>query len=125
MQYYVLFNMFLVVVGCFLPWTQPGLFVVGLRGIDMKDGKIIVALALIGFATISYHLLKKQERFYGLYGAIGLAVLVVTGMDLYIFYMNRYPMGPGIYVSAVGGLQLAGSYIVWIITKGRRSPPPV
>lgn len=123
LQYYILFNTFLVMAGVFLPWIHPGLFVVGLRGIEMIDGKIVFLLACIGFVTISYEIIRKRGRFFWLYGAVGFLILMVTALVLYNFYQNNYSSGPGIYLSALGGLQLTGSYIVFLFKQGRRSPP--
>ena len=124
MKYYILFNTFLVVLGVFLPWIHPGLFVVGLRGIDTMDGKIVLTLAFIGFLMISYELITRRGQFYWLYGGIGFAVLIVTSMVLYNYFQNNYSSGPGIYLSFLGGLQLTGSYVVFLFKHGRRLPPP-
>ncbi len=124
MLYYILFNTFLVALGCVLPWLHPGLFVVGLRGIDMVDGKLILGLALIGFLAASYQLLQKRGR-YWVYGLIGFLILIISALDLYTFYQNRYPIGPGIYLAALGGLQLTGAYVLVLLRQGRGSSPPV
>lgn len=124
MLYYILFNTFLVALGCVLPWLHPGLFVVGLRGIDMMDGKIVLGLALIGLLAAAYQLLRKGERFYWVYGLIGFLILIISMLDLYTFYQNRYPIGPGIYLVALGGLQLTGAYILFLLKQGRGTPPP-
>lgn len=123
--YYILFNTFLVALGAFLPWLHPGLFVVGLRGIDMMDGKVILGLALIGFLAAAYQLVQKRGRFYWIYGLVGFLILLVTILDLFTFYQNRYPIGPGIYLAALGGLQVTGAYIVMLFRSGRGGPPPV
>ncbi|TAK02466.1 MAG: hypothetical protein EPO39_13370 [Candidatus Manganitrophaceae bacterium] len=125
MLYYILFNTFLVALGCVLPWLHPGLFVVGLRGIDMVDGKLILGLALIGLLAASYQLLQKRGRFYWIYGLIGFLIFIISALDLYTFYQNRYPMGPGIYLAALGGLQLTGAYLLMLFRQGRGAPPPV
>lgn len=120
MGYYILFNMALLLLGCSLPWLHPALFVVGLRGIDMIDGKAILILAFFGFLTGAYQLIWKKEGFYWLYGTIGLVTGVITGMDLYQFYQSRYPVGPGLYLAALGGLQLIGCYLVTLFRGGGR-----
>ncbi|MBI3804303.1 MAG: hypothetical protein HY282_11140 [Nitrospirae bacterium] len=125
MVYYILFNTFLVALGAFLPWLHPGLFVVGLRGIDMIDGKVILLFALIGFLVASYQLIQKRGRFYWLYGVVGFLILLVTILDLYTFYQNRYPIGPGIYLALLGGLQITGAYILMLLRPGRGASPPV
>ena len=124
MQYYILFNTFLIILGVFLPWIHPGLFVVGLRGTNTMDGKIVLVFALIGFLTVSYELIKRKERFYWLYGGVGFATLIVTSLVLYNYYQNNYSSGPGIYLSVLGALQLTGAYVVYLFRQGRRSPPP-
>ena len=121
MRLYHLFNAFLVLAGCFLPWIHPGLFVPGLRGVEMFDGKVALSLALIGFGTASFQLIQKKEGLDWLFGGIGLAIGVIAGMDLYIFYRNRYSIGPGLYLTALGGLQLTGSYVLILYRRmGRR-----
>lgn len=124
MLYYILFNTFLVALGCVLPWIHPGLFVVGLRGIDMIDGKVALGLALIGLLAASYQLLQKRGRFYWVYGLIGFLILMIATLDLYTFYQNRYPIGPGIYLVALGGLQLTGAYILFLLRQGKGASPP-
>ncbi len=124
MQYYILFNTFLIILGVFLPWIHPGLFVVGLRGTNTMDGKIVLVFALIGFLTVSYELIKRKERFYWLYGGVGFATLIVTSLVLYNYYQNNYSSGPGIYLSVLGALQLTGAYVVYLFRQGRRLPPP-
>ncbi|MFQ5779575.1 MAG: hypothetical protein ACE5HN_02160 [Nitrospiria bacterium] len=120
MQYYILFNTFLVIFGCFLPWIHPALFVVGMRGIEMVDGKIVLGLGAIGFLSISYELLMKKERFYWLYGIVGFVVFIIAVLVLINYYQNEYSSGPGIYLAALGGLQLTGAYVVVLFKKGRR-----
>ncbi len=117
MIYYILFNISLVTLGCFLPWLHPGLFVVGLKGYQMIDGKVILALALIGFSVAAFQLLQRRGRFDWLYGLIGFAILMITALDLYTFYLNRYPIGPGIYLVALGGLQLTGAYLFLLFNR--------
>lgn len=125
MLYYILFNTFLVALGTVLPWLHPGLFVVGLRGIDIMDGKVILALALIGLLAASYQLLQKRGHFYWIYGLIGFLILIVSALDLYNFYQNRYPIGPGIYLTTLGGLQLTGAYVLTLLRQRRGASPPV
>lgn len=125
MQYYILFNMFLVIFGVFLPWLQPGLFVAGHRGIETNDGKIVLIIAVIGFVMVSYELIKRKARFYWIYGGVGFAVLIITSLVLFnYYYQNNYSSGPGIFLSLLGGLQLTGTYVVYLFKQGRRPPPP-
>jgi hypothetical protein len=125
MQYYILFNTFLIILGVFLPWLQPGLFVAGHRGIETSDGRVVAVIALIAFLTISYELIKRKERLYWLYGGAGFAVTIITSLVLYnYYYQNNYTSGPGVYLSLLGGVQITGTYVVYLFKQGRRSPPP-
>jgi hypothetical protein len=113
----ILFNLTLIVVGCFLPWLHSALFVVRLRGVEMVDGKVVLGLAAAGFLWMLYQILLGKKAslpneepapssrpFF--YGVIGLAVVAVTGLDLALFYQKGYPIGPGIYLACLGGAQL-------------------
>jgi len=119
-KYYILFNTFLVIIGVFLPWLQPGLFVAGHRGIETSDGKVVLAIALIAFLMVSYELIRRKERFYWLYGGAGFAVTIITSLVLYnYYYQNNYSSGPGVYLSFLGGAQLTGTYVVYLFTQGK------
>lgn len=122
MPYYLLFSLLLIVAGSFLPWTHPALFVILLRGIDMLDGQILLALTCAAIVCVLYHLVwRRSPRWtWWLYGFVGIIVVMVTGFDLFLFYKNRYPTGPGIYLSFLGGVQLLGSVVFY---KVRRRTP--
>ncbi len=136
MIYYIVFNLILMIIGCFLPWLHAALFVVRLRGIDMLDGKVVFGLATASFLWILYQRLTgvtmpanrpppldAEDSSSSLptgpvrpqwplpHGVVGLAVVAITGLDLYVFYKNRYPIGPGIYLSFLGGAQLVGCFL--------------
>ncbi len=121
MQFYILFNTFLVMFGCFLTWIEPKIFVIAMRGIDMIDGKIVFGLGLIGFLTISYELIRKNRQFYWIYGVVGLVIVVITGVVFFNYYQNNYNGGPGIYLSALGGVQLTGTYVIVLFQSGKKS----
>ncbi len=124
--YYILLNLILIAIGCTLPWLHPALFVVRLKGIDMVDGKVIFVLALMGFVGVLYQLIQKRgvttraggRGFFVFYGVVGLAVVAITGLDLTLFYKNNYPIGAGIYLSFLGGIQLVGCFL-----KNQLGPP--
>ncbi|MFQ5598831.1 MAG: hypothetical protein ACE5GK_12380 [Nitrospiria bacterium] len=121
MQFFILFNTFLVMYGCFLTWIEPKIFVVAMRGIDMIDGKIVFGLGLIGFFGIAYELIRKRKAFYWVYGGVGLIVTVISGVVFFNYYQNNYNGGPGIYLSALGGIQLVGSYVAVLLQGLDRS----
>lgn len=120
MQYYILFNTSLVIASCFLSWIEPKIFVIAMRGIQMMDGKIVLVLGMIGFVTICYELLRRKEQLYWVYGLTGFIVAIITGMEFYSFYQNQYSGGAGIYLAALGGIQLTGSYVVVLFQKGKQ-----
>jgi len=105
--------------GCFLSWIEPKIFVIALRGIEMIDGKIVFGLGLIGFVVVATELIFKKQRLYWLYGVLGLAVTVVSGVVFFNYHQNNYNAGPGIYLSALGGLQMAGSYVITLLQMGK------
>lgn len=121
MQLYILFNSFLVMFGCFLTWIEPKIFVVALRGIEMMDGKIVFGLGLLSFIAVSYELIRKKTQLYWLHGVLGLAVTVVSGVVFFNYYQNNYNGGPGIYLSALGGIQLVGSYVVVLFQRAKET----
>lgn len=121
LQLYILFNTFLVMFGCFLTWIEPKIFIIAMRGIDMIDGKIVFSLGLVSFLFISYELIKKRKQFYWVYGAVGLVVTVILGVVFFNYYQNDYHGGPGIYISALGGIQLVGSYVVVLFQQEESS----
>lgn len=80
----------------------------------MLDGKIILVLGLLGFATICYELLRKKAQLYWVYGLLGFLITITTGMVFYNYYQNRYSGGAGLYLAALGGIQLTGTYVVFL-----------
>ncbi len=114
-QLYILFNTFLVMLGSFLNWIEPKIFVVALRGIEMMDGKLVFGFGLVGFIGVAYELICKKKQLNWLYGVLGLAVTVISGVVFFNYYQNNYNAGPGIYVSTLGGIQLVGSYVVLLL----------
>jgi hypothetical protein len=110
MPYYLLLNIGLITGGCFLPWVHQTLFVVRLRGVDMIDGKVLLILAVAALLVLLYQqITKRSPRWIGwAYGMIGGAVVLITGLDLYDYYNQLYPVGPGIYLCFLGGVQLLG-----------------
>ncbi len=119
-QYYILFNAVLVVASCFLTWIEPKIFVVEMRGIDMLDGKIVFSLGLIGVVSICYELFRKQIRYYWIYGMVGFLIMVTSGFIFYNYYQNNASGGPGIYLAALGGIQLTGTYVIYLQQLGKR-----
>lgn len=124
MLYYTLFNLALVILGCFLTWLHPGLFVAGHRGIQTLDGKIILGLALIGFLNVSFQMILRKKGLDWVNGLVGFSIFIVSGLVLYEYFQNRYPIGPGVYLTTLGGLQLTGTYILFLLRQGRRVSPP-
>ena len=120
MQYYILFNTALVIVSCFLSWIEPKIFVITLRGFQMIDGKIVLVLALIGFISICYELLRKKAQLFWVYGLVGFIITIITSMVFYSYYQNNYSGGPGIYLAALGGIQLTGTYVVYLFQQGKQ-----
>ncbi len=122
MPYYILFNTFLIIASCFLTWIEPKLFVISMRGFQMLDGRIVLVLGIIGFAAICFELLRKKVRLYWVYGLIGFITIIVTGMVFYSYYQNQYSGGAGIYLAALGGIQLTGTYVVFLFQQGKAPP---
>ncbi len=105
--------------GCFLTWIEPKIFVVEMRGIDMIDGQIVFGLGLVGFLFVSYELIKKRREFNWVYGVVGLIITVISGVIFFNYYQNEYHGGPGIYLSALGGIQMVGAYVVILFQQGK------
>lgn len=114
MQFYILFNLTLVIASCFLTWIEPKIFVVALRGIQMIDGKIVLILGLIGFISICYELLRRKAALFWVYGFVGFIISIIVGMEFFSFYQNDYSGGPGLYLAALSGVQLTGTYVVYL-----------
>jgi len=121
MQYYILFNTTLVIASCFLTWIEPKLFIITMRGFQMRDGKVVLVLGLIGFATICFELLRRKSGLYWVYGLIGFIITIITGMVFFSYYQNNYSGGAGLYLAALGGIQLTGTYVVFLFQHGKQS----
>jgi len=106
-----------VIVGCFLPWTHAAIFVVRLRGWEMMDGKIMFAIAVSALCLLLYQTIQKRQIVLMIYGVMGLAIAAITGLDIYLFYMNNYPTGPGVYLSFLGGAQI---FVYSVFNKMKR-----
>jgi hypothetical protein len=106
MQIYLLFNLVLIIFGCFLPWVHSAIFIVRLNGIEMMDGKVIFAISLFALFFFFFRWIRGKECLWGVYSVCGLMIIAVCGLDLYQFTQNRYPIGPGLYLSLLGGVQV-------------------
>ncbi len=76
----------------------------------MIDGKVLLTLAVTALLVLLYQQIRKRSpRWVGwAYGMIGGAVALITVLDLYDYYNQLYPVGPGIYLCFLGGAQLLG-----------------
>jgi uncharacterized membrane protein YgdD (TMEM256/DUF423 family) len=122
-QLYLIFNFVLVIFGCFLPWIHSAIFVVRLNGIEMVDGQVVFAVSLFALFLLFYRWIRKQTPLWGVYNALGLIVIAVSALDLYQFTMNRYPIGPGIYLSLLGGIQVFGGSLYSMVSSGSAPSP--
>lgn len=123
MQFYILFNTFLVISSCFLQWIQPKIFVTNIIGIETIDGKIIFGLGVIGFLAVSCDLIMRKERLTWITGTVGFIVFIITAMLFYDYSRNEYVLGPGMYLAALGSVQLTGAYVVFLFKKAGQTPP--
>lgn len=112
MYFYVLFNTFLVIASCFLTWIEPKIFVIEMRGIQMIDGKVVLTLGTIGFITCVFEMLRKKRKFFWVYGMVGFLISIITAVVFFNYYQHEYRGGPGIYLAALSGVQLTGTYIL-------------
>ncbi|MEC4678143.1 MAG: hypothetical protein VST69_05255 [Nitrospirota bacterium] len=122
MQYYILFNTVLLIVSSFLTWVEPKLFIITMKGFQMIDGKIVLVLGILGFVSICYELLRRKAQLYWIYGLIGFMTMIITGMVFYSYYQNQYSGGAGLYLAALGGIQLTGTYVVFIFQPRKPAP---
>lgn len=97
----------LIMIGVFLPWIHPSLFIVTARGIDIKDGRLLLAFGLIASVAAIYGIFRRWKFLGWIYLFIGLFCAAVAGLELYDFWQHKYNVGPGLYLALVGGLQLA------------------
>jgi hypothetical protein len=96
----------LILVGVFLPWIHPGLFIVMTRGIDIKDGQVVLACGLIASVISIYGILRRWKVLGWAYLFFGLLSVAISGAELYDFWQHQYNAGPGLYLTFVGGLWL-------------------
>ena len=120
MYLFILFNTLVVMYGCSLIWIEPKLFNIAMHGLEMMDGKVVFALALTAGIAVLFELIFKKRSLSWLYGILGLAIVIVTGVVFFNYYKNAYNSGPGIYLAALGGLQLTGSYVVLLFRQGKQ-----
>ena len=117
MRYFILINWILVMTGCFMPWLYPKLFVIGMDGIDMVDGKVILALAIVGIVVSMVQFRVQRKGLFMLQGLLGLGIIAISGMELLVFYQRAYPVGPGLFL-----VFLCATQIVCAVTSAYRRP---
>ncbi len=110
---FLLYNALLLAGGTLLPWIDPSLFSLSLRGYELSDGKLLLAVAAAA-AIVSLINLAARERKVGngvhlLAGAIG---LFVTLFEIVDFSRRRYIIGPGVYVSLIASVQMLAGVAV-------------
>lgn len=123
MYLFILFNTLLVMYGCSLTWIEPKIFNVAMRGLQMMDGKVVFGLAMAGCIVVVYELIRKKRSLFWIYGILGLAITIITGVVFFNYYKNAYNSGAGIYLAALGGLQLVGSYVVLLFGQNSETMP--
>ncbi len=119
MYFFIFYNTLLVMYGCSLIWIEPKIFNVAMRGLEMMDGKVVFGLAATGCIVVFFELFRKKRTLSWFYGVLGLAIVVVTGVVFFNYYRNAYNSGAGLYLAALGGLQLMGSYVVLLFRQGK------
>lgn len=97
----------LILIGVFLPWIQPSLFIVTTRGFDIKDGQVVLACGLVASVVSIIGILRGWKLLGWAYLFLGLLCVAISGGDLYDFWQHQYNTGPGLYLTLVGGLWLA------------------
>jgi len=116
---FILYNTLLVMYGSSLIWIEPKIFNIAMRGIEMMDGKVVFGLAATGCIVVLLELIFRKRRLSWLYGVLGLAIVIITGVVFFNYYRNAYNSGAGIYLAALGGVQLVGSYVVLLFRQGK------
>lgn len=125
MHFLVLLISTAVVAGCFLPWSTPTLFAISLRGINTRDGQIVLAAAMTTALVALSNILKKKNDFPGLYIAGGLTGSIISGLDLFtpfggFFY--RSP-APGIFLVAGGSVLVTLMGVFPLVKRNRTCIP--
>jgi len=108
-----------ILIGIFLPWIDPSLFVQVTRGIDMKDGRLILVLGLTASFISIIGILRGMGVLRWFYLFFGLLCFCISGADLYFFWKSEYNVGPGIYLTLIGGAQLALSPLLALVGRLR------
>jgi len=121
LKFFRWYNTVLVIISCFLQWIQPKIFVTNITGFQTFDGKLVLGLGLIGFLAASCDFISKGERFAGISGIIGFIIIIYVSMLFFDYFRREYVLGPGIYLVALGSLQLTGAYIAALLK--RRAKP--
>jgi len=116
-QLFCLYNTVLIIAGCFMTWIQAGIFIVTLRGIQLPFGRVVLVLGLIGFLILLLELIQRKKRFIWAYGPVGYTSFLVLGVTFLNHYRNQYISGPGIFISALGALQLTAAYVFFLFQK--------
>ncbi|HIE65459.1 MAG: hypothetical protein ABGX83_01140 [Nitrospira sp.] len=122
MKFFRWYNTVLVILSCFLQWIQPKIFVTNISGIETFDGKLVFGLGVIGFLAASGDLIIKGGRFAWLTNVTGFIVFIIISMLFYDYSRNEYVLGPGMYLAAMGSLQLTGAYVASLFKKGGQTP---
>jgi hypothetical protein len=79
---------------------------VATRGIDIKDGQLVLACGLVASIVSVYGILRRWGMLGWAYLFFGLLCVTISGADLYVFWQRQYNAGPGLYLTLVGGLWL-------------------
>jgi len=116
-QLFCLYNTVLIIVGCFMTWIEPKIFIVAMRGIEMMDGKIVLFLGALGFFAALADVIRKKTRFIWAYGLVGFTVSIIIGVVFFNYYRNLYNGGPGIFICTLGALQLTAAYVNFLFKK--------
>ncbi len=117
MKFFIFYNTALVVASCFLQWIQPKIFITNIKGIETFDGKLVFGLGVIGFLAASFDLIIRTELLAWVTGLVGFIVFIVIAMLFYDYSRNEYVLGPGMYLVALGSLQLTGAYVISLFKK--------
>ena len=108
-----------ILTGVFLPWIDPSLFIEVKRGIAIRDGRLVLILALAASALSIFGILRRWKVLGWLYLLMGLLCLCISVGDLVYFWNSNYNAGPGIYLTIAGGAQLALSPLLALLGHSR------